>query len=48
MGLSANGVEFCVKPAFRLRSYSNKTGDSRKSEIESQKRFFENNAVDPY
>lgn len=48
LGLSANGVEFCVKPAFRLRSYSNKTGDSRKSKIESQKRFFENNAVDPY
>lgn len=36
LGLSANGVEFCVKPAFRLRSYSNKTGDSRKSKIESQ------------
>lgn len=48
MGLSANGVEFCVKPEFRIRSYAHRNGESRKSDIESQKRYFESNSIDQY
>lgn len=48
MAVSANGVEFCVKPAFRLCSYSHKAHSLSKNYIESQKSFFEKSKIDIY